>query len=253
MDRFSRLPTKDPRTVARDIPGFFDILLPSLTTSVVSGFNRQAISIPTLSRISDDDIRSSKLKASMLFEIAYSRAEQLLNNVDDWDKCFKSALAKQERYFDFKRPPNPTHKDFQIAETVAVQICDGLEYMKRLFNSNDLVIAPKISGMHWISSSHGDFSLKNHLIEIKCTSRNFGGADYKQLIIYWLLMLSASLENDTPVPEFGVLFNPRRNTVVRFSFEEFISIAGAGISKLDLINLFGSLLSQYNERLDSPI
>lgn len=36
------------------------------------------------------------------------------------------------------------------------------------------------------------------LIEVKCSGRNFGSADYRQILMYWLLSYMASIEKDTP-------------------------------------------------------
>ncbi|RWU12908.1 hypothetical protein EGC76_01450 [Pseudidiomarina gelatinasegens] len=234
--------------MARDIPGFFDILLPSLTRSVVAGFNRRAFQVPASEKINLDDLARSKLQPSMLFELAYSRADQLLNNHDNWQDVIQSALSKQKRYFDYRETPSPSDEDLDFSGAVAKRIIGGLEFIRHTYRSDSLVIAPKIPGMHWIASSYGDFALDDHLIEIKCSARNFSRADYKQLVIYWLLLLADSRVHSSKPPNFGVLFNPRLNLITTFGFEELIDIAGAGMNCVELLGLFESLIGDYGER-----
>lgn len=49
------------------------------------------------------------------------------------------------------------------------------------------------------------------------------------------------------MPEWaiGVLLNPRRNKVVEISFNELIDIAAAGKSKIEILELFSSIVGDY--------
>ena len=66
----SRLPFRDPRTVARDIPGVLDILFPRLTGGLVASINREAFTFDGLVPVSGELIEESQLQKAMLFEIA---------------------------------------------------------------------------------------------------------------------------------------------------------------------------------------
>lgn len=50
---YNRLPRKDPRTIAREIPGIFEVIFPQLTTGVVSYFNKKATHCSDLQSVED--------------------------------------------------------------------------------------------------------------------------------------------------------------------------------------------------------
>ena len=111
---------KDPRTVARDIPGIFDVIFPQLTAGVVAFFNKKAVSFNEVEAIPDELVKASTLKPAMLFEIAFARGEQLLNGKTnaDWDDCLKVATQRQRRHFDAKLPDTLLDTDIVVAEWV---------------------------------------------------------------------------------------------------------------------------------------
>ncbi|MCS5989566.1 hypothetical protein LNP02_02280 [Klebsiella variicola subsp. variicola] len=76
--RFLRLPVKDPRTVARDIPGICDLLFPQLLPAIIAHLNREAQPIPGCTIIDESMLVRINTNAAMLFEVAYVRAEQIL-------------------------------------------------------------------------------------------------------------------------------------------------------------------------------
>lgn len=116
----SRFPMKDPRTIARDIPGIFDVIFPQLTAGVVAYFNKRATSFKEVEAIPDELVNASTLKHAMLFEISVARGEQLLNGKTnaDWEDCFKVATQRQMRHFDAKLPDALLDVDIVIADWV---------------------------------------------------------------------------------------------------------------------------------------
>lgn len=66
----------DPRTVARNIPGIFDEIFPQLTSGLVTHFNSYTEVI--VEPIPLALIKSTNLQPAMLFELAFSAGEQLI-------------------------------------------------------------------------------------------------------------------------------------------------------------------------------
>ena len=74
-----RLPFRDPRTVARDIPGVLDALFPRLTGGLVASLNRKLFSFPEIVPVLDELVEESHLQKAMLFELSAARAEIILD------------------------------------------------------------------------------------------------------------------------------------------------------------------------------
>jgi hypothetical protein len=88
----------------------------------------------------------------------------------------------------------------------------------------------------------GDFSVGTNLIEVKCTNKRFLSADYRQMLMYWLLSYCSAIERNTVEWSHGILINPRLNLLFRFSFDDVIEIVAAGKSKPELAELFSAIL-----------
>ena len=242
-----RLPTNDPRTLARDIPGILESLLPQLVPGVVTHFNRKGRAASDCETVSRNLIEASKLQRAMLFEIAVAAAEQMITGIQtvNWDVCLEVAVARQRRYFD-AQVPEPLSSSDKIA---ALAVARNLTTMLRQQITGDaageqLICSPAIPGYQWVASSVGDFSIGTRLIEVKCTNKHFSSADYRQTIIYWLLSYARSVEIGSPEWSEVVLMNPRLNFIVAMPFNEIITVAGGGKSKVDLLELFSSMLGE---------
>lgn len=101
---FNRLPFRDPRTVARDIPGVLDILFPRLTGGLVTSLNKKMFAFDGIKPVPDELIEKSQLQKAMVFELAVARAESLLsgNTSINWHDCLKLASKRQRRHYDAK-------------------------------------------------------------------------------------------------------------------------------------------------------
>ena len=247
--RFHRLPVKDPRTVARDIPGICDLLFPQLIPAIIIYLNRQAKSFVKCSSVPETLTRKMSVPAAMLFEVAYARTEHLLNNTcENWDSYLQTALKRQARFFDAQLVKNLTPTDIEIAERTSDNLLVALRELEIQQNST-LNVAPIIPGYQWIAQGDGDFSIEKTLIEVKCSSKNFGSADYRQLLIYWLLSFSGDLESKAIEWETGILLNPRLNKYIEVDFNSLISLVSAGRSKVEILELFDSIVSDYTIKL----
>lgn len=244
---FKRMPAKDPRTIAREIPGIFYVLCPQLLPSIVAHLNRQAKPIPNLNPISEEMINKSNLKPSMLFEISYARAEQLLEGKleADWNSCIDIAQKRQLRHFDANLPKKIEDIDLYVAAAVADNLVSSLNFLSKN-NCWALHRSPIIPGYQWITTSYGDFAIGHHLIEVKCTAKKFSSADYRQIIIYWLLSYAASVEDSSYNEwEAGTLLNPRLNLMTTFSFTEILYTVTSCKSKVELLQLFTTIIGEY--------
>ena len=243
----SHAPMRDPRTIARDIPGIFELLFPRLTVGIVAGVNSNIRSCDGVGETPLEMVRASALEPAMLFEVAVARAEQVLNgsNITDWNKCLKIATNRQRRYFDAHTPHSLTRTDIIVAEQVAGNLVYMLRNMQKSRSGNELITSPFIAGYQWVSSTEGDFALGTELIEIKCTHRKFSMADYRQVLMYWLLSYASSVERDSSEWTGCTLLNPRLNHMLDVSFDEIISLVSGGRSKVQLLQLFAGIIGDY--------
>ena len=238
---------KDPRTVAVDNPGVFDSIFPQLTAGVSAYFNKNRVTYSELEAIPLDVVQESSLKRTMLFEIAYARGEQILKGEEKegWEVCLELAIARQARHYDVTTPEKVTEKDYAIADHCGRNLASMLNSIKSNKSASQVIHAPEISGFQWISSSVGDFAITDNLIEVKCTSRNFGSADYRQVLMYWILSYAASIANGTPEWKTAILLNPRLNHQVELPFDEIIRVTSAGKTKVEILELFTSMVGDY--------
>lgn len=242
-----RLPANDPRTVARDIPGIFDALFPQLSPGVVAHFNSASNPAVDCRPVPADVVTASDLNRAMLFEVAVVAGEQLIagNSLVDWETCLKDAVRRQRRHFDAKLPNSLSAADKAAALRVASNLAAMLDHIKVAAGDQNICSSPKIPGFQWIASGVGDFSVGTQLIEVKCTNKHFSSSDYRQLVMYWLLGYASSVESDTPEWSDGILLNPRLNHIVKLPFDEIINVIGAGRSKVELLELFSSMVGDH--------
>lgn len=250
-----RQPARDPRTVARDIPGVLDALFPQLAPGVVMHFNRDAQSIVDCQVVPSELVSESSLQNAMLFEIAVAASEQLIRGSEtiSMDDAVNVAIRRQRRHFDAKLPAKITKVDEDIVLLVASNIFTILEAIKSELGGVAVRCSPHIPGFMWISSGAGDFSINSSLIEIKCTSKMFSSADYRQVLMYWLLSFASSVEGGTQEWDTVFLVNPRLNKIVRLSFNDAIRTVGAGRSKVDLLELFSTMVGDHSARMIADI
>lgn len=246
----ARLPTNDPRTLARDIPGILDSLFPQLVSGVVAHFNRKGRTAPDCQPVPKDLIEASKLQRAMLFEVSVAAAEQLIigNPIVDWDSCLVVAIARQRRHFDAQVPEGLSPSDRSAALAVAENLATILRQQPASMAGEQLIRSPRIPGYQWIASSVGDFAVGPRLIEVKCTNRHFSSADYRQTIMYWLLSYAQSVETGLQEWSEVALINPRLNFIVAMPFNEIITVAGGGKSKVDLLEQFSAMVGERNTR-----
>lgn len=186
---FNRLPSRDPRTVARDIPGVLDILFPHLSGGLVNALNATMFSFPGISPISNEMIDNSRLQKAMIFELSVARAESELRSgtVASWDECLAVASKRQRRHFDARIPEQLEPTDILVADQAARNLVAMLRSVQAQRPSAILEHAPLIPGLGWVASGNGDFAIGSTLVEVKHTERNFGAGDFRQVLMYWLL------------------------------------------------------------------
>lgn len=231
----------DPRTVARDIPGIFDEVFPQLTPGLVTHFNSSSTKF-RVQTLPLDLLSQSKLQRAMLFELGYAVGESLLIGAEiDWCKCFEATLKRQRAYFDAKLPAELFMVDQVLAKIVGQNLSTVLLEMERKANL-PLISRPHVPGLEWIASGNGDFALGNTLVEVKCTAKRFSSSDYRQVAIYWLLSYAAAIEGRGKEWHTFMLLNPRRGENVSMRFDNFLSIISSGRTKVDILQMFRSVV-----------
>ena len=231
-----RYPIRDPRTVARDIPGILDIVFPRLSGGLVGALNRRMFQFNSITCLNESLISRSHQQKSMLFEIAVALAERIVldGEAPPISDCVAVALQRQKRHFDATTPPPMSEIDTLVAQTAA----SNLVTMLRDFASQKLVnkidVRPDIPGFGWIGSGEGDFALGRILVEVKHTDRNFIANDYRQVLLYWILSYAKGMESDAPYWTHYLMLNPRLNRAAYGSFDSLISSASGGLNRLEV-------------------
>jgi hypothetical protein len=203
--------------------------------------------------ISLDEVRSSELARAMLFELAVAVAEQLLAGASspDWNVGMTLALMRQRRHFDAVEPAGLMASDRDVAWRVARNLVAMLRIAEK-DNERALVVAPTIPGYQWIATGNGDFAAGRCLIEVKCTSRRFVSADYRQMLMYWLLSYAAALEERASEWTHANLINPRLGLTFTISFDELVRLVAAGRSKVELLGQFAALVGDRRAQRNTP-
>lgn len=233
---------RDPRTIARNIPGILNAIFPGLTPGIVSFYNKLATGC-TVIVVPVEAIQASELQKSLLFELAFAVGEQLvLGNNPTWGECVATATDRQGRFFDAISPSEISENDQRIALRVADNLVTMVKQVATDCNSA-YGAAPVIPGFRWIASGTGDFFAGSTLIEVKCIAGNFSAADYRQVAMYWLLSYAAAVETGNDEWRSCVLMNPRTGKLVNIDFDEFIHLTGGGRSKVEILQAFAATLT----------
>jgi hypothetical protein len=247
---FKRLPFRDPRTVARDIPGVLDVLFPRLSGSLVASLNRQTFTFDGITPVPDELVERSQLQKAMLFELAMVRAERILaRQVDsEWEDCIQIAAKRQSRHYDARAPGEVSNNDIEVAEHAAQNLVEMLRRVREQHSDAHFEASPVVPGLGWIASGTGDFSLGSILIEVKHTDRNFVAGDFRQVLMYWILKYAGAIEHDVDVWSDCLLLNPRRNSALLFNFDTLLHSASASSNRVELCELLRSIAGHDLER-----
>jgi hypothetical protein len=179
----------------------------------------------------------------MLFELAVVVAEELLTGLTsvNWDLCLNKACLNQQRYYDAQVPNELKAIDKEIALATA----NNLTLMLRAISvsqGNPVFMQPRIPGYRWIASGVGDFATNTSIIEVKCSRKRFSTADYRQIVIYWLLSYIEGIEKNLTFWTTGILLNPRLNFVVEFDFGDIIPLIAAQRSLIEIVETFRAII-----------
>ena len=247
---FNRLPARDPRTVARDIPGVLDILFPRLNGGLVNALNATMFAFPGISPLPSEMIDKSQLQKAMMFELSMARAESELRGgpVASWDECLAVASKRQRRHFDARIPEKLEPSDILVADHAARNLVTMLNSVQAQRPSAILEHAPLIPGLGWVASGNGDFAIGSTLIEVKHTDRNFGAGDFRQVLMYWLLRYARAVETDSAMWSDVLLLNPRRNAALLVNYDHLLWSASASSNRIELVELLRSVITQDFDR-----
>ncbi len=245
-----RFPFRDPRTVARDIPGLLDVLFPRLAGGLVASLNRRMFTFEKIVPVPDALVEKSHLQRAMLFELSMARAEIILDGKGEprWDDCLMVATDRQKQHYDSKVPARLEQCDMDVASHAANNFIAMLMSVQSQHPSMALRRSPVIPGLGWIASGVGDFTLGSILVEVKHTDRNFVSGDFRQVLMYWLLKYAASIEENDEVWSDCLLMNPRRGSGLLINFDYLLRSASASSSRVELLELLRSIVDQDMDR-----
>lgn len=244
-----RLPTRDPRTVARDIPGVLDVLFPRLNGGLVKELNAKMFSFPGVSPVPAALLEQSRIQKAMLFELSVARTEsELRGQVASWDECLATASRRQGRHFEARVPAKLESADIEAADHASRNLVAMLRSVQSQFPSEVLEHAPLIPGLGWVASGNGDFSIGAILIEVKHIERNFGSGDLRQVLMYWLLRYARAIECDDRIWSEVLLMNPRRNAALLVNVDHLLDLASASSNRVELVEFLRSAVGQDFDR-----
>lgn len=248
--RADRSPMRDPRTVARDIPGVLDVLFPRLTAGLVNSLNAAMFAFEGIEPLREPDIEASTLQNAMLFEVSVARAENEIfeGGAASWEDCLALAASRQRRHFDARIPAFLGPEDIAIAGRAAGNLVSMLKAVAAQRPGAALERAPLIPGLGWVASGNGDFALGATLIEVKHTGRNFGASDFRQVLMYWLLKYARAVETDGEIWSEVLLLNPRRNASLLLNYDHVLRSASASSNRVELVELLRSAVGQDADR-----
>jgi hypothetical protein len=203
-------------------------------------------SFEAIEPLSDERVDESQLHKAMLFELSTALAERLLHGDDapNWNEVLQVAVARQRQHFDAKIPSVLEEHDKDLSSHAARNLVAMLRSVQQQHPDSELQIAPSIPGLGWIASGFGDFSLGRLLIEVKHTDRNFMARDFRQVLMYWLLKYSASIEGSEDVWTECLFLNPRRNSGLLFNFDNVLHSASASSTRVELLELLRSVIGE---------
>jgi hypothetical protein len=223
-------------------------VFPQLLPGMVMHFNRtHSYSNGDCKPVPSELIARTSLQQAMVFELGIAVAEALLADERqvDWEQCLRKASDRQRRYYDAEVP---SHLEL-VDKSIALLIGNNLFAMLSTISESEgstITIQPRIAGYRWIASGAGDFSTREAIIEVKCSSKRFSTADYRQLLIYWLLAYIESLEKDLDCWTSGILLNPRLNFAVKLKFSEFLPLVALGKSSIEIVESFAAIFQDWS-------
>ena len=236
----------DPRTVARKLIGLSEAIFPGIVPGVVMHLNRRySRNLEGCHEVAEEEIKKCSLRRAMLFEIAVVMAEMKFWEPENynWTVGINRAVDKQRRFYDAEIPVKVRERDRKVAAAVGDNLCLMFGHLEET-RGECVTAKPEVPGYGWISNAAGDYAVGDTLVEVKCTGKNFGSADYRQVAMYWLLGYIRAMEQGVDAWKGAILLNPRRNVIVEVKFGEIISLISGGRSSLEVVQSFGGFFSK---------
>ena len=131
----------------------------------------------------------------------------------------------------------------KVALAVGHNLLGALQAIGEIQNDT-IVIEPRIPGYRWVASGIGDFATSKSIIEVKCSRKRFATADYRQVLMYWLLGYIEALDKGVDCWDSGFLLNPRLGFAVAFSFDQLIPLVAFRRSALRVVESFAAIVDE---------
>ena len=247
------------KAVASVFNGFWADTLPLLTASFVRVFNEahcenlvdlassRFVRIPIAQEVALHDLVAEF--AFCAAEVAHATGQSLASISTDSavvSEIYAKAILFLKRYQSAEEEILLNAIEVEEAFRLASQYQYFFDYLR--LHHSDIEFRPKVRGAGFLGSCTVDLSAGNTLYEVKAISRNLGGRDIRQLLIY----LALRWAEDEPQWEYAGFFNPRRALHYRFSVEHLIYRTSGGKSKAEVFDQLLRFLDARGIELDTP-
>lgn len=244
------------KEIAKQFNGLWSDTLPLLTPQFVGLFNAANSDDLTefpQSKFNKILIGPTVEKHDLVAELSFQLAK--LSNArgmpvssinakdDDFIEAYRCAVSFLKKYQtdDGKIILNP--------EEVSEALLLGLQY-DHFFShikADRVEFSPLISGAGYLGACTADLSVDDTLYEIKTVSRNIGGKDIKQLILYLALQYSTGTRKWLNAG----FFNPRKAFHYKFSVDHLVYRTSGGRSTSEVFADIVDFLSSRSIEIDA--
>ncbi len=244
------------KEIAKQFDGLWNDTLPLLTPQLVGLFNAANSDDLTeypggkFRKISIGEyVEKHDLVAELSFQIAKFAAHKnvAINSVDADSECFREAYRNSvsflRKYTNEDGRVQLNADEISEALALACQYDFFFEYVK----AKNIDFSPRIAGAGFLGACTADLSIDETLYEIKTVSRNIGGRDIKQLILYLALQYSTGTRRWS----HAGFFNPRKSMHYKFSVDYFIYKTSGGRSTSEVFSDIVDFLSIRGIEIDA--
>lgn len=244
------------KEIAKQFNGLWNDVLPLLTPQFVGLFN--AANSDDLTEYLRSkfkkipighNIEKHDLVAELSFQVAKLAADRgtpigsITAASEEFEHAYRNAISFLTRYAseDGKVVLNPD--EISEAFTLALQY----DYFFTHLNARSIEFSPRIAGAGYLGECTADLSVDDTLYEIKTVSRNIGGRDIKQLILYLALQYSTGTRRWL----YAGFFNPRKSIHYKFSVDHLIYRTSGGRSTSEVFADIVDFLSTRGIEIDA--
>lgn len=119
--------------------------------------------------------------------------------------------------------------------SMSIKLADRIRIMISSVSRSTATFDPEFPGCGALSKSYGDIELEDLLIEIKAVDRSFRVTDFRQILVYFFMNISAKKGDINKL----CVMNPRRGIIYSDRMDQFI-YDSSGLNVMDAHSAFVS-------------